>query len=436
MTTSSPDRALRILLSAYTLSCVRGSEPGNSWRLAEGLARAGHHVTVITTSRYPGEHDVPPDLADRLILNFVDARAIAILRRGQLGVYANYRAWQRHSLVAARALISSSSETFDVIHHYSWGSLFLGSPLAALDLPFVFGPVGGGSTSPNEMKSLYRSVDQWKERFRAAVISSVRLNPITRHVTKRASLILAANSDTADLLNSLGGNSSLMMQDTTPAEWLGAAQACRQYIDRSNVIWVARAMPRKGILLAVMVASRLPASFTVHVVGDGKELNRAKVLTKKLGLESRVVFHGLVPWTEVLGMYDLADVMLFTSIRDTFGSQILDAASRGLPVVAIRQQGVGDFVPASAGHLVALDSPAVMAEGMAEAIIDLCSNEDRYRSASAAARSFAEEKSLSFMITELVASYQNAIRTYGARGGRAQKGAGAVMARDVRGNGL
>ena len=67
-----------------------------------------------------------------------------------------------------------------------------------------------------------------------------------------------------------------------------------------------------------------------------------------------------------------------------------EAASTGLPIVGINHQGVGDYVPRAAGHLEQLDSPAKMADGMAAAIVELCSDRDRFRSASAAARDFAE----------------------------------------------
>ena len=145
-------RPLNVLLSSYALSPVRGSEPGNSWRLAEGLAIAGHRVTVLTTRLYADEHTPSDHLSANLSFEYVDAPLPRLLNRGQLGVYARYLAWQRKSLRRARALVEAAPDSFDVVHHYSWGSLFWGTPLTRLGLPSVFGPVGGGSTSPRELR--------------------------------------------------------------------------------------------------------------------------------------------------------------------------------------------------------------------------------------------------------------------------------------------
>ncbi len=417
MSENGDDRPLRILLSAYALSSARGSEPGNSWRLAEGLARAGHQVTVLTSTRYTDEQQVPAELRANLMIEHAHAPAPRLLARGHVGVYAGYRYWQRQSVRTAQELLAGSPNRFDVVHHYSWGSLFWGSPLTALGLPFVFGPVGGGSTSPREMMGLYRPRDRWMERLRAVAGRSLRLNPWARSVVRRSAVVLAANSDTAHLIHRLGGASSLMMPETTPHAWLARAvpdrySTVRLGSDTISVIWVARLLPRKGVLLAMDIAAKLPPEYVLHVVGDGSELERAQQHAAARGIDNRVVFHGRVPWESLPSLYDSADIMLFTSIRDTTGAQLLEAASTGLPIVAIDHQGVHDYVPMEAGHLEQLDTPETMSAGMAAATVSICSDIERFRAASASARQFAETHRRDAAITTLVAGYRRAIERH------------------------
>lgn len=409
MTTASTTRPLRILLSAYALSSVRGSEAGNSWRLAEGLARAGHNVTVLTTPRYPGEHEIPPELAGHLVIKFVEARAPRLLSRGQVGVYADYRAWQHESLRVARALIRNSPFAFDVVHHYSWGSLIWGSPLIALRLPFVFGPVGGGSYSPREMRGLYLWRHRLRESTRDVLGKSVRLNPMARSVVKKATLILSANSDTGRVIRRLGGASLLMMPEATPDAWLARPISARPRDNRNVVIWVARLLPLKGVLLAIDIASLLPSGFQLVVVGDGPEMQRAQRYVALKGLDERVEFRGQVGWETLPELYDAADVMLFTSIRDTTGAQLLEAGSCGLPIVGINHQGIGDYVPQSAGFLAQLGDPELMAAEMASAVVSICSNVELYCSTSSAARAFAESHGAQRSVDEFVGVYLRAI---------------------------
>jgi glycosyltransferase involved in cell wall biosynthesis len=405
---NQPDEMpLRILLSAYTISPTRGSEPGFAWRLAEGLARAGHQVTVLTTSRYADEQELDPRLGGRLRILAVDPTKRRYWR-GQAGVYFEYIAWQRESLTAAQHLIAESDRPFDVVHHFTWGSLFWGSPLWRLEIPFVFGPIGGGSTSPKPLRGLYAPKDRMRELLRAGLTRAMTANRRARRTISHAAVTLAANSDTARVIASLGGSGRLLLPDTTPGDWLAAP-----VIDRSTpgtrVVWVGRAMARKGLPLAIWTIAALPDHFRLRIVGDGPCLPAARSLAAKEGVGDRVEFTGMLPWTKLLETYDGADFILFTSIRDAMGIQLLEAGSRGLPIIGIRHQGVGDFVPEAAGQLVALAQPRAIAEQMAAAIVRLAEDRDAYDAASAASRRFAESHSPSALVQQIVGTYRNAI---------------------------
>ena len=53
-------------------------------------------------------------------------------------------------------------------------------------------------------------------------------------------------------------------------------------------------------------------------------------------------------------LYDSASVMLFTSLRESFGAPFLEALGRGLPTVALDLHGIGDMDVGSAALKVAL----------------------------------------------------------------------------------
>ncbi len=401
------EKPLRILLSAYTISPTRGSEPGFAWRLAEGLARAGHHVTVLTTSRYADEHQLDSRLGGRLRIVAIDP-AKRRYWRGQAGVYFEYVAWQRESLTAAQHLVAESARPFDVVHHFTWGSLFWGSPLWRLDMPFVFGPIGGGSTSPKPLRGLYAPKDRVRELLRAVLTRAMTANRRARRTIAHAAVTLAANSDTARVIAAMGGSGRLLLPDTTPDDWL-AAPATDRSSPGTTVVWVGRAMARKGLPLAIWTIAALPDRFRLRIVGDGPCLPAARSLAVKEGVGDRVEFAGMLPWTKLRETYDDADFMLFTSIRDAMGIQLLEAGSRGLPIIGIRHQGVGDFVPEAAGQLVALAQPRAIAEQMASAIARLAEDRDAYHAASAASRRFAENHSPVALVQQIVETYRTAI---------------------------
>jgi glycosyltransferase involved in cell wall biosynthesis len=73
-------------------------------------------------------------------------------------------------------------------------------------------------------------------------------------------------------------------------------------------------------------------------------------MIRERGLDGRVHWEGArLPWMQVREAYATHDALLFTSIRDSFGSQNLEAMSVGLPVISLRLGGARDFIPDAAG---------------------------------------------------------------------------------------
>ena len=86
------------------------------------------------------------------------------------------------------------------------------------------------------------------------------------------------------------------------------------------------------------------------------------------GLEDKVQFLGPVPYDQMPDLFRCADAFLFTSLRDSFGSVVLEAMSHALPVITFDHQGVGVFVPEAAGIKVPMTTPEQVIDGLAQAI--------------------------------------------------------------------
>ena len=51
---------------------------------------------------------------------------------------------------------------------------------------------------------------------------------------------------------------------------------------------------------------------------------------------------GTIPYGDVKSVYDSASVLLFPSLRESFGAPFIEALGRGLPAVALDHQGIAD----------------------------------------------------------------------------------------------
>jgi glycosyltransferase involved in cell wall biosynthesis len=117
-----------------------------------------------------------------------------------------------------------------------------------------------------------------------------------------------------------------------------------------RLLWVGRFLPRKGVELALDAIQQATPNIHLTLIGDGLEESALRRMIAQRGLEDRVFWAGKrLPWLEVREAYLNHDALLFTSLRDTFGSQILEAMSLGLPVIALNLSGAQDFIPPLAG---------------------------------------------------------------------------------------
>ena len=71
------------------------------------------------------------------------------------------------------------------------------------------------------------------------------------------------------------------------------------------------------------------------MVGDGPLRGQVRAMVKQLGLTEDVELLGHVTWDEVRRLYESASVLLFTSLRESFGAPFLEALGKGLPAVAL-----------------------------------------------------------------------------------------------------
>jgi glycosyltransferase involved in cell wall biosynthesis len=150
------------------------------------------------------------------------------------------------------------------------------------------------------------------------------------------------------------------------------ADAPRMFEPRSGplrLLWTGRMMPRKAILLTLDALARTQADFTLTILGDGipQELMMQQIADR--GLQDKVVWSGgRVPWAEVRQAYQVHDAFLFTSLRDSCGSQLVEAMALGLPVITLDHQGAHSVVPASAGFKVPVTERIETIDAIAKAV--------------------------------------------------------------------
>jgi glycosyltransferase involved in cell wall biosynthesis len=329
---------VKVLLSAFQCSPVRGSEPATGWNWATSLADMGHDVTVLTGSLFRDEiYSVDTGNINFQFIDYPVSPLNRLLPR--LSIYDVYLRWHDAALDHVR----SQREQYDIAHHVTWGGLHLGSQLWRLPVPFVFGPIGGGQTAPANYWR-YFGRDWPAELLRTSVTgAALQLNNRSRQTVKNSALTLVDNSATALAAKRLGAKDvRYMLSYGLAPDTHGSVRA--QPADIPVILYAGRLIARKAPTLAVEAFAEFRRKFPARLViaGDGPLRDKVRATVERLGVGNDVDLLGQVPFSEIRHLYDSASVLLFTSLRESFGAPVLEALGRGLPAVALNLHGIGD----------------------------------------------------------------------------------------------
>lgn len=160
------------------------------------------------------------------------------------------------------------------------------------------------------------------------------------------------------------------------------------------------------------VREKIPAT-TLVLTAQGPLENDLKKLAVKLGfsLEQDVIFTGAHPFETVVDIYHSSDLFVFSSVTETQGLVLIEAMAAGLPVVAVKANGVLDMVDDGVNGIL---TPCEI-EPFASAICKLLSDDTIYKEYRQNARKKADSLSSQAMARKLEAVYNQLYNRSGYR---------------------
>jgi glycosyltransferase involved in cell wall biosynthesis len=345
----------RVLLSCFACSPQLGSEPGVGWHWLIEMAKR-HDVTVVTHS-YFRDHIEPVLQANPLAgvtVEYFAPIAFGAHPHRQLNSRIYYIWWQLRVRRLARRLLSR--ESFDLVHHLTWGTVRFPCFLGGLGVALVMGPLGGGETGP---LSLYRGLPlatQLFEWVRTVSIALMRVDPLAMAGPKRAALVLCRTEETLRCLPEAVRSRACLVPDVGAPEITARDCGRRPRGGRARLLFAGRLLGLKGVAHAIEAVGHLHAAgyeLEFAIAGDGPLRKYLETRIRELGIGARVILHGKLPRQDLFELYRASDLFLFPSLHDAGGSVVLEALSCGLPVVCLDLGGPKNFVTERCGAVVA-----------------------------------------------------------------------------------
>ncbi|HTB83451.1 MAG TPA: glycosyltransferase [Candidatus Sulfotelmatobacter sp.] len=370
---------MKVLISAIACNPYLGSESHFGSSAIRALAR-DHELFVITTSRDRADFEkaATAGLLPTNVKYFYAGRFspwhLNRLRARMQG-WREYIDFTRDSLAVAQEL--HRREKFDLVHHVTYTTTRVASPMWRLGIPFVYGPVCGNEPFPFRLFPLLSPMGAAFELARKFHNFRSRISPSVRESVGRASHVFAITEEAGQLMADLRGsdkNISRLSPGFYSADQISAFSkfAPEKKTDGPLRIYVAGHLGgQKCVALAfhgLALAKKRGVKFRYHLGAGGPEIPHLKKLAVRLGLTEEIVFGNQMSRENYLRELGETHVYLLPSMRETVGLTMLEAMLAGAVPVVADNGGPRVTVTPECGYKIAVTEPRQMAQEIADAI--------------------------------------------------------------------
>lgn len=333
----------KIFVSAYACEPGLGSEIGVGWHWVLEMSQQ-FELWVLT--RESNRHTIEPWIAEHpeysgIHFLYFDLPKWALFwKKGLRGVRTYYNIWQRLTDLIVRRTMQKND--IKVFHHLTYGNALWPVSYYGSRQTFIWGPIGGLETIPEDYTRHYDRKSCLLEKIRrVAVVRSVKSRTFKRRAC-RADLILCKTEDTLALLPEEASKNAVLFTDV--ATDTAAYESDFPIEPRESLccIAVGRFDAWRGFDLAIEALAesvKMNPQIRLAIVGKGADRNRLESLTKELGIEDNVTFMGAVSMEQYRFLMTQADVVLNPSLKEGAVTVSFDAMAMGKPLVAIDTGG-------------------------------------------------------------------------------------------------
>lgn len=398
----------KILIMAYAISPVRGSEYALGWNFVTKMAEHNDLVVLYGTSgdyfgessdleNYVRSHAVP-NVRFVLVEPSWSVNFVNYFNKKGMGpaFYVAFKIWHKAALNVAKELCRI--EEFDLVHQL--GPIGFREPgyLWALPVPFVWGPVGGAQFVN---KNLLANIP-WTTAilFRLKNIANylqLRFSSRVRHAARAADKIVFATE--ANRLNferffgKTGPVISELACSNDPPETVEPKQASRSEACKTvelvqshhgsepmgerypvlKMVWCGRISPVKNLyfLLYALTLVRNRQSWSLTMIGDGKMRSKLMQLAVELGIDANISWAGRHTRAEAIKIMRGHDLHVMCSLSEANTSVFYEATDLVIPTLALDQDGMTRELSHGNGILVPITDYQTTVEAYASRIDEL-----------------------------------------------------------------
>ncbi len=413
---SSAQPRQRVLLVTHSFDANFSMESRLSWFRAKNAAKH-YDVTVVCAEPFADVRcDLDANIPGVSVVAVPHSAIEKLLIATPIGFYLAYRLWHRRVYRTVRALHARSP--FALVHQVSYCGYREPGYCWKLDIPFVWGPIGGTQNVPWRFLNQFDMLGAIKESFRS-VANSIQLRWGRRvgQAFGAAKKVFVANRE---IQQSFRETRDIALPCQLEIGIEHVAQQPRGERDSSQplrVLWAGRLENWKGLPLLLRAVAALPRDLLIElrIVGSGSQENRLKRLARRLDIEDRLEWISLPDCGARDEHYQWADLFAFTSLRDTSGTGLLESLAAGIPIVGLNHQGARDIMSEDCAVPISVESPRQVIDSLQNAFIRLAEDSEYLHRLGLGALDRADRFKWEHLDTEMTEAYAQLVHPVSER---------------------
>lgn len=333
---------LKLFVSAYACEPDLGSEIGVGWHWVLEMSK---YFELWVLTRASNRRTIEPWITHHPQYNHIHflyydwPEWARFWKKGLRGVRTYYNIWQfcTNSIVKR----TMQENNIKIFHHLTYGNVLWKVSSYGQRQFFVWGPVGGLESIPEEYSRHYNKKSQIIEKIRRAAISMISYNRGFRQRCKRANLILCKTEITRNQIPQKYTNKAILFTDVA-ADISNTLRLSAKKNDTIEFVTVGHLDAWRGfdlIIEAVAKATKKNTSIHLTIVGDGSDKNRLEELIKRFGLKNTVTLAGKVPMETYQEMMVKADVIINAALKEGAVTVSFDCMAMGKPLICLDTTG-------------------------------------------------------------------------------------------------
>jgi len=416
---------LKILVSAYACNPYKGSEEGVGWGWINAIA--GYHDLWVITAKFHRK-DIEKAMRSNGSSNqnikfhyvpvkpwhYAPTKGWRLIENSIMKPIMNwvYTLWQKDAYSIGIGL--HDQIRFDLVHQLTYVGFRFPGHLWKLDIPFVWGPIGGLENTPWRFfpklgfrGCIYYTLRNLRNSFHRRFLSQPK-----QAFKKARGSVLAATSGIRNEIYRWYGTESTVVAEVGPPPFTASNYSIRKSEEPLKLSWSGLHLPGKALPFLLHALNRLrgAVSFHLDILGHGPCTQKWQQLAHGLGIGERCRWHGWLPRNEALELVHQAHLFVITSIKDLTSTVLLEALAQGVPVICPDHCGFSDVVTDECGIKIPVGTSRQIETELAAAITRLNNNEEERRRLARGALKRVTEFSWEKKAARVNEIYQNAIK--------------------------